>query len=962
LAVAAENADTVIGRDAELEAVVQFLNAAGSGPAALVIRGEPGIGKTTIWHAAVARAAAASFTVVSCRPSSAETDLPYAGLGDLFARVDDSVLEALPAPQRRALDVALLRIDMGTSPLEQRAVCAAALHVLVDLARSAPVLLAIDDLQWLDRASANVLRFVVRRVAPARVGVLVASRISVSDDDRLAIGEALLPGRADWLTVGPLDMSSLDHVLRSRLRTVFLGPTLRRLHVTSRGNPLFAIELARSILDPDANHVPGQPFPAPSSLPELLAARLARISPPTRRVLLAASALARPTVDLVLEATASDGGTRASLDQAVEAEVVAEHGGAVRFTHPLLSSVVYAEASAEERRRLHRRLATLVTDPEEQARHLGLSADARDSEIAATLEQAAQRAASRGAPDAAAVLLEQAVDLTPAWSQEDVPRRKLDAADHHIAAGDTARARALLESVLSAADAGPIRARALHRCARVAALAGELLAVPQLLQDALEGVADDVALRASIERDLVWSLAQLGDVRELLQHANAALDAAEASGHAVLIAEALNHLCMAHCFAGGTIDPNLLDRAISFQSHVGKAPPPNDRAIAGGRLTLALALKWTDSFDEAREMLQALHTEHVEHGDEAALTPVLFHLGELECWSGDWRAAVRVAEECHDLAVRSGQTVAELRAMTLDTMVACFRGTADAASISTTSLAIAQASGDWSAMIRILKSVGVHELSIGNVEAAVDHLQRGIALTKSSGYDHRTVRIVPDAVEALLAVDRWQEAALLIAELERCGATSDRPWALATGARCRGLLQAASGDLADAEASLQVAMREHERLPRPFERGRTLLCLGVVQRRLRRQRVARESLTEASRIFETLGAARWADRSRAELARIAGRASHPLSLTPTEEQVAMLVADGRTNHEVAASLFISIKTVEANLTRIYRKLGVSSRRELARIQETEPSPRSEHCFRAASSCPSDSMTATEAGP
>jgi DNA-binding CsgD family transcriptional regulator len=957
MAVAAENADPVIGRDAELEAVVQLLDAAGSGPGALVLRGEPGIGKTTIWHAAVARAAAASFTVVSCRPSSAETDLPYAGLSDLFAQVADSVVRALPAPQRRALDVALLRTDTDTSPLEQRAVCAAALHVLVDLARSAPVLLAIDDLQWLDRASTKVLRFVLRRLAPARVGVLVASRSSVSEDDRLALGEALPPASVHWVTMGPLDMASLDHVLRSRLGTAFLGPTLRRLHETSGGNPLFAIELARSLVDPDANAVPGQPFPAPSSLPELLAARLARISPPTRRVLLAASALARPTVDLVLAASASDGGTRASFDQAVDADVVAEHGGEVRFTHPLLSSVVYADASAQERRRLHRRLAGLVADPEEQARHLGLSAEAPDRDVAATLEQAARRAAGRGAPDAAAVLLEQAVDLTPASSQQDVPPRQLDAADQHIAAGDTARARVLLERVLSAADAGPIRARALHRCARVAALAGELLAVPQLLHDALEEVGDDLPLRAAIERDLVWSLAQLGDVSQLLPHAAAALDAAEASGHPVLIAEALNHLCMAHCFAGGTIDPSLLERAISFQHHIGMAPPPNDRAIASGRLTLALALKWTDSFDEAREMLEALHTEHVEHGDEAALTPVLFHLGELECWSGDWQAATRVAKECHDLAVRSGQTVAELRAMTLDAMVACFRGTAEAASISTASLAIAEAAGDWSAMIRILKAVGVHELSIGNLEAALDHLRSGIALTKSSGYDHRTVRIVPDAVEALLAVERRDEAAPLVAELERCAATSDRPWALATGARCRGLLHAASGDLAEAEASLRVALREHERLPRPFERGRTLLSLGVVQRRLRRQRAARESLTEARRIFETLGAARWADRSRAELARIAGRASHPLALTPTEEQVAALVADGRTNHEVAGSLFISIKTVEANLTRIYRKLGVSSRRELARrMQGDQPSPHAEHRFRAPSVSGLDSIT------
>jgi DNA-binding CsgD family transcriptional regulator len=810
------------------------------------------------------------------------------------------------------------------------------LHVLADLARSAPLLLAIDDLQWLDRPTLSVLRFGLRRVAPGRVGVLVASRSTSSDDDRLALGEALPPARVHRLTVGPLDLSAVDQILRSRVRTAFLGPTLRRVHETSGGNPLFAIELARSLLDPDATGVPGQPFPAPSSLPELLAARLARISAPTRRVLLAVSTLARPTVEVVLEATAGDGDTRASLDEAVAADVLAVHNGAMCFTHPLLSSAVYAEASAEERRRLHRRLADLVADPEERARHLGLSTDAPDEDIAAMLEHAAKRAASRGAPDTAAVLLERAIALTPASSRALVPRRELDAADQHIAAGDTTRARVILDGVLSAADTGPMRARALHRCARVSALGGEMLAVPRLLQDALRHVDGDLPLRASIERDLVWSLAQVGDVDQLLPHADAALDAAEASGQPALIAEALNHLCMAHCFAHGHVDPNLLDRALQFQDQVGTARPPSDRGIASGRLTLALALKWADHLDQARQTLTDLRTEHIDHGDEAALTPVLFHLGELECWSGNWELAAGVADECHDLAVRNGQAVAELRAMTLDAMVACFRGTTDAIRRSAATIASAEAAGDWSAMIRILKAVGVHELAIGSTEAAIDHFERGIALTKRLGYDHRTVRIVPDAVEALIALQRWREAAPLVDELERGGA-SNGAWALATGARCRGLLHAATGHLAEAEASLRLAMVEHERLPRPVERARTLLLLGVVQRRLRRQRAARESLDEAYRVFATLGAARWTDRARTELARIGGRASTPLALTPTEEQVARLVTDGHTNHEVAASLFISVKTVEANLTRIYRKLAVSSRRELTRrIRDTQP--------------------------
>jgi DNA-binding CsgD family transcriptional regulator len=926
--VAVQPAPEVFGRGPELDSITAFLDVARSGTAAFVIRGEPGIGKTTLWHAAIAHAENEGFTVLSCRPSSTETELPYAGLGDLFAQVSDDAVRVLPTPQRNALDVALLRTDAGASPLQQRAVSAAALRLLLELAERGPVLIAIDDLQWLDAPSIQALRFAVRRVSPAPVGLLVASRSGASEDDPLALRDAV--ARVERLVLGPLDLAPLDEVLRARLRTAFLGPTLRRIHEVSGGNPLFAIEIARTLLDPDASNVPGQPFPAPSTLPELLAARLARISPPTRRALLAASALARPTVDLVLAATADGDRMPSPLDLAVDAEVIAIHGRAIRFTHPLLASVVYAEASPAERRALHRRLADLVEDPEEQARHVGLSADRPDAVIAGTLERAARHAAARGAPEVAAALLEQAVVLTPPASREEVLRRQLDLADQHIAAGAVTQARALLEGVLSTAAAGPTRARALHRCARVSALVGEFHSVPQVLREALSQTNDDLALRASLERDLVWALAQVGVVTELVPHAVAAVDAAEACGHPLLIAETLAHLCVARCFAGDDFDRGLVDRAMCFYDEAESAPPLDHPAIASGRLTLAVTLKWTDNFEEAREMLAALRAEHMVHGDEAALTPVLFHLGELECWSGDWQAGARLAAECHELAVRGDQAVAELRAMTLDSIVACSRGVDDAVAISEAALKLADAAGDWPAIIRILKAVGVHELAIGEVEAAVDHLVRGITIEKSSGYDHRTVRIVPDAVEALIAAERTQEAVPLVAELERAGARSNRPWAHATSARCRGLLHATSGQLEEAIASFEIAMRVHDRLPRPFERGRTLLVLGATQRRLRRQRAARESLCEARQIFETLGAARWCDRTNAELDRIGGRSSTPRSLTPTEAQIAKLVADGRTNGEVAAALFVSVKTVEANLTRIYRKVGVSSRRELAR--------------------------------
>ena len=922
--------DAVFGRDVELDVVAGFLEAAASGPAALIVRGEPGIGKTTMWNAARTRARSASFTVLSCRPGSAEVELPYAGLGDLFAEVPAEILNALPEPQRRALDVALLKADVGDTPLQQRAVSAAALHVIMGLARSAPVLLAIDDVQWLDPPTIRVLRFAARRVGAATIGILVARRTDVSDDDCLQLGDALPADRVVRMVVGPLELPALDGLLRSHLRVSFLGKTLRQLHETSRGNPLFAIELGRALLDPDSHSVPGQTFPAPSSLPELLAARLGRVPPRAREALLAASALARPTVDSVLAASADDGVDSASLHDAVDAGVITIQGDAISFTHPLLSSVLYASAPGEQRRRVHRRLAALSLDPEERARHYGLSTDSPDPEISATVEDAARRAAARGAPDAAAVLLEQAAGLTPPSLVNDVIRRTLDAADYHVAAGDTTRARHLLEDVLAAAGSGVQRARALHRLSRICVLEGEMTKAPSLLRSALEENRGSLPLRASIERDLVWCLAQNGEVSHLTEHAEAALRTAETVGDPSLIAEALSHLCMAAFLVGDNVEPELVARALAVDDEVRAATGVQHPAIAAGRQPLALTLKWTDDFDRARALLESMWTEHLDRGDEGALAPVLFHLGELECWAGNWAAAANLAEAGHALGTRTGQAVADMRALTLDAMIASHQGDADAArSIAGRSLTVADAAGDAPATIRSLASLGLVEMAVGDLEAALAHLERATNLESSIGYSPAVLRTMPDTIEALLAVDRVDDAAHLVATLEQHAAQSQLPWGSATAARCRGLLEATHGRLDAAQTALERAVQEHDRLPQPFERARTLLALGTVQRRAKQKRAARESLNTALRLFEAQGAMLWAARTSGELARISGRASSPLALTPTEEQVATLVADGRTNREVGGSLFMSVKTVETNLTHIYRKLGITSRRELA---------------------------------
>lgn len=925
-----------IGRESELGLVARFLDALPEGPSALVIRGEAGIGKTTLWNEAVASARRSSYTVASCRPTQTEAKLPYLGLGDLFTDVPDEVLSELPIPQRRALEVALLRTEGEGDPLQQRAVSAAVLNTLVTWARSTPLLVAIDDVQWLDPPTTRVLRFAVRRIARGGVGILAAIRTGGADDDPLDLRSALQADHLHRLKVGPLGPQALDRLLRWHLDVALPGPTLRRIEETAGGNPFFALELGRELLDTEASAIPGQPLPAPSSLTDLLGARLARLSEPTRKALLVLSALSRPSVDVLRAASTTPEAVPDALEEGSDAGIIELREGTLRFTHPLLAAVTYSTASRVELRGLHARLAELVDDPEERAHHLGLSAEGPDDAIAAAMDEAATRAARRGAPDAAATLLEQAMRLTSPAAVHDSLRRKLAAADQHVAAGDTARARVLLEEVVATSEAGATRARALHRLSRVRVLERGFGAAPPLLRQALEEAGEDPALRAAIERELVFTLTQMGALSEAMPHARAGLLAAEASGQPALLADALNHLCMAEFLLGDGVDEQLLDRAIAMDAQVGPAPLQEHPGMGTGRLPLAMTLRWADRFDEARDLLRALHREHLEHGDEGSLTPVLFGLGELECLAGDWRTARRLADEGHELARRTGQAVTERVSLALEAMVEASWGNVEVARTGAeTALALSEAADDPRFVIRNLKTLGFIELSLGDPAGASGYFERGLELERTAGYDPCVLRLVPDAVEAMLAMGRLEDARPLIEVLEDHGRRHDHPWAVATGARCRGLLEAASGNLDEAEGALERSIAGFERLPQPFELARTLLAMGVVLRRSKRRRMARESLERALAMFEALGARLWVERSRIELGRIGGRPSSPLVLTPTEERIAELVAEGQTNREVAASLFLSVKTVETNLTRIYRKLGVGSRRELARRMRSE---------------------------
>jgi DNA-binding CsgD family transcriptional regulator len=306
-------------------------------------------------------------------------------------------------------------------------------------------------------------------------------------------------------------------------------------------------------------------------------------------------------------------------------------------------------------------------------------------------------------------------------------------------------------------------------------------------------------------------------------------------------------------------------------------------------------------------------------------------LARVECMAGNWEQAARYAEECHETMAQTGQENERPYALTIKALVAAHLGLVEATRSATDEgLPLALRLGVQPAYFELLAVRGFLELSLGSAAEAHRFLGPLPQAVREAGFGEPALfRFHGDAIETLLVLGQTEEATALLAELEEQGTALQRVWALAVASRCRALLSAAAGEIERAYDELDRAFELHDRLGEPFERGRAFLALGTIQRRARKKRAARESLERALAVFEELGAVLWSEKARAELARIGGRAPASGALTPTEERVAALVAAGGTYREVADALFVSPKTVQWNLSKIYRKLGVRSRAELA---------------------------------
>jgi DNA-binding CsgD family transcriptional regulator len=913
----------VVGRDAEMASVAVFLDGVAGHSGALLLEGEPGIGKSTLWLVALGEARRRSWTVLSCRCAQPEAVLSFSGLTDLIGPVLDGMLPDLPQPQARALEIALVRADPGNASLDQRAVRLGFLSVLRRLALSSSVIVGIDDIQWLDVATARVLEFAVSRLATEPVGVMASRRIARDVAFPAALEAALRPGRLARLPLGPLSAGAIARVLHDQVGVSMSRPLLRRVYDTSAGNPFYAVELARVLQARGVEPAIDEPLPVPPGLMELVLARMGDLPGRTRQLLLLAAAAAAPSVALLGEA-AGGGPVVPALQEAIDRGIVeVTNGGEVRFAHPLWAGAAYSAAALAERQRAHTRLARVAVDPEARARHLALASERPSEDVAAALSEAAQRARARGAPHTAAQHAILAARLTPGIEQRW--RRRIEAAEYLFSAGDAADAERLLEELVTELPRGPVRAGARIALGRIQTYNASNQAAIGVLRLALDDASDEPLLLAEIHLTMAWICDF--DLAEGLRHADAAVGLLEDRDQPALLAGALGAKLWLGFLLGHGLQLELAERAVALEQRARTL-----RAVEGADLPLGALLKAADRLDEARVKLEGVLAAIRKERDDSSRFEVIIELGHLECLAGRWPQAEKYAAEAAEFAELTGQSELMPAVLALTAMVDALFGRLDQARASAAEgLALAETSQATWLVLMNLPVLGYLELTAGRLTEAIAHLARADDLCEQIGLrEVGRFRFHADYVEALVAAGELGRAEEVLRRLQDRGQAVGRRWALATASRCRVLLHAASGDVAGALAEFERALSLHDGLPMPFERARTLLAGGEVHRRARRKREAKKILEAAESAFTALGATTWAGRAHDGLARIGLRPAAPQDLTPTEYRVAELAAAGLTNREISDRVFISLRTAESTLSRVYRKLGVRSRAELAR--------------------------------
>ena len=910
----------LLGRDGEREAIGRLVSTARLGVSGtVVIMGEPGVGKTALLTDAMG--GLGGMRVLRATGLEAERHIPFAGLLQLLRPALDRI-DGLPTPQAVALAGALEVSEAAPGSGDRFMIGAAVLSLLCRYAEEAPVAVVVDDLHALDLPSAEAILFAARRLAADPVVVLATARSP--EADRLVAGLPVLL------------LEGLDHQAAAALvRRAAGGPVppgrLEPLLAVAEGNALALLELAGEDLDALATDPDELPVRVPDTVTAAFARRLDLLDDACRTALLVAAACGGDLV-VTTRACSALGVEADALAGAEDAGLVSVRAGQVSFRHPLVRAAAYSRAGSRERRAAHAAVADSLpeTDTDRRAWHLAEAVWKPDSAVSDLLADAAERARARTAYSVASGAFERSARLSP--DPERRADRLLEAADAAWSAGLTERAVGLLDAHAREEPRTDARVRELALRGAIAARTGRLREARELLVTAAD-LSTDPAEQCVLVADAVHANFYLAGAAAARQLAKRLDELAPAVTEPRALALGLIARGMASILAGEAGGAEDLRAAVPLiQSTRTLHSDPHRLSCV---MLVPLFLR-----DATQGVTLRTYVDEVRsRAGVGALPAVLFHVARDQATSSAWAEAEANYSESVRLAEETGQVTERLMSLAGLCWLQSRLGREDVCRVhaeevlGTTSAVHVDMAEAW-----VRFALGDLELSLGEPARAVLEFRKLEALMKF--HELADVDLVPgpELVEALLRLDQPSEAETVAATYESAAEVKGQPWALARAARARGLI---AGD-DSAGRCFESALRLHATTPDQFETARTRLAYGEWLRRAARRVDARAQVRPALDDFEHLGATRWAEHAAAELAAtgetVHRRGADPRgSLTPQELQVSLLLVEGRTTRETAAALFLSPKTIEYHLRKVYTKLGIGSRAELADVLSVQSS-------------------------
>jgi DNA-binding CsgD family transcriptional regulator len=895
---------------ARIEDLIASARAGDSG--SLVLRGEAGIGKSALLaHAA---GLATGMRVLRSAGVENESELPFAGLHRLLLPVRHLV-DLLPPPQRSAVKSAF-----GDGPVvagDRWLLSLAVLNLLAEAAVDSPLLCMIDDAQWLDSASAEALTFVARRIQAEGIALLFAAR-----DDPLRPFEA--PSLPQLHLVG-LDQTAADTLLSERAQVPISAHVRNRVLSDTLGNPLALGELAESLT---AAQLAGT-APLPDHLPvgpdveHLFGDRVRRLPADTQTLLLLAATNDSDELDTVIRAARSLGVDAGALDPAEAAGLVSIIAGTLVFRHPLVRSAVYRSATSPAHRAAENALADALDDEKDRDRrawHRAKAATGPDDTIATELAHVGNRASERGGHVGATAAYERAAELT---SDEDARAVLLaDAAQAAWLAGQPDKARELLDRAAPVSTDAPLRARIAHLRGTIEAACGAPVAAYATLVAGAELISDADPDRAGVmiaeAGQIAWGTGDLPRIAETGRLLTTLPGTMTNPGARVVVG-------LAKFMAG---DGAAASRELATAADLAEDSdqPHMVMLAAAGAMFVGADVRAVDLFTRA--------VARVRTAGAAATLPILLApLSTIEMFTGRYVAATTDATEGLRLATETGQDNPAAHMRSVLAWLAAVRGRSDEC-VELANEALAHAIGQRLGPHAAIASWALahDDLVSGRSEQAFDRLQALADAAPGEGNQMISLFAAADLVDAATRTDHEHAAQMALTRLQAWAANTTAPWTQALVARCHGLLAADE----DGDRHFVDALELHSGGGRPFDTARTALMFGARLRRRRRRADARKHLRTALETFERLGATPWAEQARAELLASGETArkrdvSTLTQLTPQELQIARLVAGGSTNKTIAAQLFLSPRTVDYHLRKVFSKLGLSSRLELVRL-------------------------------